>query len=613
MTNEDQTDRLDELETVLEQQQAAIEDHQETIKRQRDQIDRLQQNQRAASQLVGDGGDAKVIGHHRSETGETYGVKGAVSSADGYGLYTPDDARVEGVAELTALDGSLTDSAEITSLTGEGMTVSDGALGAANHATTVSEVNELIEEMIEEYGGGGYIKLAPGMWTNDQWDETLQIPTEDHENRRRWTIDARGVQVELDEWDGSPMIRFMGSEETHPRGVTFNLLGPYLNARSVPRDELSNCLELGTVQNSRITGTFIGDFDIGMLHLAGGGSGHWNEFNLNVRRCDIGVKMGEQPARHSNNPDRSVYRIQADRIRDTGFLAAGGNRNVIHCNTESRHPDLEDGDTMYGTRIPGGSEYGNDRNIVGIFERGGSSEVGSVPLRIMEYSTQIRGVGSIAGPTLAKSEVNVPARNIQTMDDARVIGKGELDMTKTFDAEADGSGATGVVANTQNELVAEGSAGDATALHTPGPVRNADRGMLLWSRVQTIEDQSNAVMWMGLRADEDNKIVFEADSDGGNVQIRFITGGEEHENSPVDTGRSSRYHRRCCINFGRLEDGTPQQVWFSSRNVIERTNFDIAAELDSNDWRPSIGIRTEDGDAKSLRVREFEYRRGASA
>jgi len=41
--------------------------------------------------------DAKVIGHQTDDSGETYGVMGEVDSPEGYGLYTPDDARIAGI------------------------------------------------------------------------------------------------------------------------------------------------------------------------------------------------------------------------------------------------------------------------------------------------------------------------------------------------------------------------------------------------------------------------------------------------------------------------------------------------------------------------------------
>ena len=40
--------------------------------------------------------NAKIVGHQSDETGETYGVLGGVDSADGYGLYTPDDVKIDG-------------------------------------------------------------------------------------------------------------------------------------------------------------------------------------------------------------------------------------------------------------------------------------------------------------------------------------------------------------------------------------------------------------------------------------------------------------------------------------------------------------------------------------
>ena len=57
-------------------------------------------------QLEHDGGeplavsqDYKVLGYNQTGSGTTYGVLGRVDSPSGYGLYTPDDAKVDGITE----------------------------------------------------------------------------------------------------------------------------------------------------------------------------------------------------------------------------------------------------------------------------------------------------------------------------------------------------------------------------------------------------------------------------------------------------------------------------------------------------------------------------------
>ena len=54
-----------------------------------------------------DAGGIGVLGRNTAGSGATYGVKGAVDSPDGYGVYTPDDAKVDGTLVVPAL-GTLT-------------------------------------------------------------------------------------------------------------------------------------------------------------------------------------------------------------------------------------------------------------------------------------------------------------------------------------------------------------------------------------------------------------------------------------------------------------------------------------------------------------------------
>jgi hypothetical protein len=58
-------------------------------------------NQAVETQAVSS--NYKVLGHNKNN-GTTYGVLGQVDSADGYGLYTPDDAKIEGVLDTAGTD-----------------------------------------------------------------------------------------------------------------------------------------------------------------------------------------------------------------------------------------------------------------------------------------------------------------------------------------------------------------------------------------------------------------------------------------------------------------------------------------------------------------------------
>lgn len=75
-----------------------------------------------------DSSGAGVLGHNTSGSGDAIGVQGVTDSSSGYGLHTPDDAKVEGVAELSTLSGSLTGGANISDLTGSGLTIDSGSL-----------------------------------------------------------------------------------------------------------------------------------------------------------------------------------------------------------------------------------------------------------------------------------------------------------------------------------------------------------------------------------------------------------------------------------------------------------------------------------------------------
>lgn len=51
-------------------------------------------------------GGTGVRGHAAADSGDTHGVVGQFDSPDGYGLFTPDDARVEGLLDVGTLGTS---------------------------------------------------------------------------------------------------------------------------------------------------------------------------------------------------------------------------------------------------------------------------------------------------------------------------------------------------------------------------------------------------------------------------------------------------------------------------------------------------------------------------
>jgi hypothetical protein len=135
MAGEDVHDRLDRLESLVEEQQ-------ETIAAQSDRIVKLERphsTDNSDDQMIADGTSVKVLGeldapngtgvlgHNTATSGEAIGVKGVSNSPDGYGVYTPDATRLDG-----ALVGqSLTDGDPVTSLRGTGIGLDGGALTTA--------------------------------------------------------------------------------------------------------------------------------------------------------------------------------------------------------------------------------------------------------------------------------------------------------------------------------------------------------------------------------------------------------------------------------------------------------------------------------------------------
>lgn len=93
--------------------------------------DSTTQTASSSAKVVGEFADssgAGVRGTNTASGGTPIGVEGEVPSApnDGYGLYTQHDAKVDGVAELAGLSGSVTGGTELSSLTGQNLDIDDG-------------------------------------------------------------------------------------------------------------------------------------------------------------------------------------------------------------------------------------------------------------------------------------------------------------------------------------------------------------------------------------------------------------------------------------------------------------------------------------------------------
>lgn len=204
MTDDTIHDRLDRLESLVEQQQETIDRQQDTIEKQRNRLEQLSTPEGDTTRLEsidkeGDnnnnptlatsgGQPSKVVGTLDSEngigvwgesegtdgvgvlgeatgTGDTVGVKGEVTSGEGYGLYTDNDAAVAGVLELATIAGSLTDGNTIDSLLGGPLTVEEGAL-------TVQTGSGLLVE-------NGRLVLDPDRGPNEEEPDNLDAVLDD--------------------------------------------------------------------------------------------------------------------------------------------------------------------------------------------------------------------------------------------------------------------------------------------------------------------------------------------------------------------------------------------------------------------------------------------------
>jgi hypothetical protein len=168
MSNEEILERLAQLETLVEEQK-------ETIERQRDRIDELETTEESSPRVVLDGGDIKVIGEISADgatgvqgkatgSGTTKGVEGRVSSSSGYGLYTPDDANVDGTVESSTDFSALVDGDEVVHIEpfansgnvvfGSPNEVTDGATSATIAGGGASAAPNKVHDNYGFVGGG---------------------------------------------------------------------------------------------------------------------------------------------------------------------------------------------------------------------------------------------------------------------------------------------------------------------------------------------------------------------------------------------------------------------------------------------------------------------------
>lgn len=117
-----------------------------------------------------------VLGRNTATSGATKGVEGRVASSDGYGLYTPDDAGIEGMPDTAETDFVVEDG---TTTTGDALNV---VQGHSSNAVQDGAVGAVI-------GGGGHD------------DDTIITPNEVYDN---YGTIGGGEDNEVGTDDGDP-------------------------------------------------------------------------------------------------------------------------------------------------------------------------------------------------------------------------------------------------------------------------------------------------------------------------------------------------------------------------------------------------------------------------
>lgn len=113
---------------------------------------------------------AGVLGSNTASSGTPIGVEGTVAdSSVGYGLATPDDARIDGTAELGGLAGSITGNTEITDLVGSGLSIENKALTASGDVTDVSDDGSTVVTDVED------INFSSNLRVSDDGDGTVTV------------------------------------------------------------------------------------------------------------------------------------------------------------------------------------------------------------------------------------------------------------------------------------------------------------------------------------------------------------------------------------------------------------------------------------------------------
>jgi len=231
-----------------------------------------------------------VLGQNDASSGTPIGVQGAVPNAtsNGYGISTPHDARVLGVAELNALAGNLTGGDEVSNLAGDGISI-DGS-GNLNWTKTY-ETNTFTASGTSWNAISGLSSETPIEVTIDTSQQTS--------GRLRLLVDGSLDDVAK---TGDVLHRIVGpsssvtlsSEEYFSQAKSFDVSNQTSNAQGLAfKDDGMKMFVLSTNGNAIFSYSLSSSWDIGTASPTGNSLGVSNEdtnaFSITFK--DDGTKM----------------------------------------------------------------------------------------------------------------------------------------------------------------------------------------------------------------------------------------------------------------------------------------------------------------------------------
>lgn len=153
--------------------------------------------------LVVDEGDGTtgVRGHAAASSGQTYGVKGEVDSPDGYGLYTPDDAQIDG--QLT-VDGDL--NVKGTKHFVQAVETAAGPKNVAYNAVEAGKAHTETNDVAEMEDGRAVVELPDhfGMVTSDSEPLTIQVTPYAKEAVQPQVVDQSTDRIVVEDFGDGP-------------------------------------------------------------------------------------------------------------------------------------------------------------------------------------------------------------------------------------------------------------------------------------------------------------------------------------------------------------------------------------------------------------------------